>query len=73
MKKELNIMINLMTIWVKEMPINVHDHHHCTLLAQTEVGLKNLFKLISIITYRIIFIEFHEFHVHNLKNTVKGF
>ena len=37
-----------MIIWEKEMPINDLDHHHCTLLAQTDVGLKNLFKLVSI-------------------------
>ena len=36
-----------MTIWVKEMPINEQDPIIVRLLAQTDVGLKNLFKLIS--------------------------
>ena len=63
-------MINLMTIWVKEMPINVQDPIIVLCLAQTDVGLKNLFKLVSI-SHMNIFIVFHEFHVRNFKNTVK--
>ena len=37
-----------MTIWVKEMPINEQDHITVFYWRKHDVGLKNLFKLVSI-------------------------
>ncbi len=45
--------------------------YHCTLMAQTDIGLKNLFQLVSI-SQSIIFIEYQGYHVRKFKNTVKG-
>ena len=46
--------------------------YHCTLLAQTDVGLKNLFKLVSLSHLQLLLSCTSNYHVHKLKNIVKG-
>ena len=46
--------------------------YHCTLLAQTDVGLKNLFKLVSISPYQLFLSSAKNYHVRILQKYREG-
>ena len=71
-KKELNTMINLTITWGKGNAYKRARPYHCTIFAQNEVGLKNLFKLVSI-SHMNIFIEYQECQDQFFKNIEKEF